>query len=85
MRKRSEQLLDEYKQSVEADVTIETMVAEGVPFVEIIKKAEELHVHAILMGKFGLRGKTEELLFGSTAERVIRASRRPVIVLPIRA
>jgi glycine betaine transporter len=83
MREHTLKRLNEYKESVQADVTIETIVAEGTPFVEIVKKADEFHVHAIVMGKFGLRGKVEELLFGSTAERVIRASRRPVIVLPL--
>ena len=36
-------------------------------------------VHAIVMGT---RGTAESLLFGSTAERVIRVTTRPVIVLP---
>ena len=35
-----------------------------------------------VMGKYGARGSIEKLLFGTTAERVIRGSTRPVITLP---
>jgi nucleotide-binding universal stress UspA family protein len=80
MRQSAESRLQERK---EGDVDVQTMLCEGVPFLEIIKKADELQVHAIVMGKFGARGKVERILFGSTAERVIRASTRPVLVLPL--
>lgn len=63
-------------------VQVETIVSEGVPFLEIVRKAEEFVVDAIVMGKIGERGGLEKLLFGTTAERVLRASNRPVIVLP---
>ena len=42
-------------------------------------------VDAIVMGKVGARGTLETLLFGSTAERVLRGSRCPVVVLPVKA
>jgi len=67
---------------LEKKVELQTVISEGNPFVEIIKKAEEFQVDAVLMGKHGTRGRAEKLLFGSTAERVIRWSTRPVIVLP---
>jgi universal stress protein A len=63
-------------------VEVQTVVCEGTPFVEILRKAEEFQVDAVLMGKHGTRGRAEKLLFGTTAERVIRWSTRPVIVLP---
>lgn len=65
-------------------VEITTLVGEGIPFLDILQKAEELQVDAIVMGKFGARGFAQEkLLFGTTAERVIRGSKCPVIVLPV--
>jgi len=82
MRQNAESRLQEYQERKEGNVDVQTMLCEGVPFLEIIKKADELQVHAIVMGKFGARGKVERILFGSTAERVIRASTRPVLVLP---
>lgn len=63
-------------------VEVEPIVSQGVPFLEIVRKAEEFVVDAIVMGKIGERGGLEKLLFGTTAERVLRASSRPVIVLP---
>jgi nucleotide-binding universal stress UspA family protein len=53
--------------------------------VEILRKAEDFQVDAILMGKHGVRGHIEKLLFGTTAERVIRGTSRAVIVIPVDA
>jgi glycine betaine transporter len=82
MRARAERALAEYTAPPGAEVEVMTIVVEGVPFMEIIKKAEEFHVDAIVMGKFGTSGRIEPYLFGTTAERVARGSSRPVIVLP---
>ena len=83
MRAQAEERLQAYKDKAGSGIRIETIVAEGLPFVEILRKARDFEVHAIVMSKFGVRGKVEEFLFGSTAERVIRAANRPVIVLPL--
>ncbi|HVX14160.1 MAG TPA: universal stress protein [Pirellulales bacterium] len=80
MRARAERALADY--GPRSGVQVMTIVVEGTPFLEIIKKAEELQADAILMGKFGLRGKIDPCLFGTMAEHVIRGSTRPVIVLP---
>lgn len=64
-------------------VSVEIIVAEGAPFLEIAKKAEEFQVDAIVLGTLGAREELSKLLFAATAERVLRASTRPVIVLPI--
>jgi nucleotide-binding universal stress UspA family protein len=65
-------------------VEVDILVSEGTPFVQIIQKAQEFLCDAIVMGKVGGRGLLEKLLFGSTAEKVLRASPCPVVVLPIR-
>lgn len=61
---------------------VDTLVCEGEPYFEIIRKAKDFAVDAIVMSKYGQRNQAKSLLFGSTAEKVIRGSDRPVIVLP---
>ncbi len=89
MKQQAEGAMSQHKQRFLTDpkrnpkVDVQTIVTEGIPFLEILRKSEEFQVGAILLGKQGNRGGLERLLFGSTAERVIRGSRRPVIVLPV--
>ena len=65
------------------EVSIERMIVVGVPFVEILKIARDLDLPMIVMGVRG-RSSTppEELLFGSTAEKVLRGARVPVLCVP---
>jgi nucleotide-binding universal stress UspA family protein len=70
------------KASTPAEIAVDTLISEGLPFLEILRKADDFAVDAIVLGKIGTRGPVEKLLFGSTAEKVLRGSRRPVIVLP---
>ncbi len=89
MKHQADAALAQHKQKFLSDpqrktaVDMQTIVVEGIPFLEILRKSEEFQVGAILLGKQSNRGGIERLLFGSTAEHVIRGSRRPVIVLPI--
>lgn len=83
MRERAEQELQTYKEAAGSRAEIDVIVSAGVPFLEILHKAEDFAVDAIVIGKIGTRGAIEKLLFGSTAEKVLRGSRRPVIVLPL--
>jgi universal stress protein A len=63
-------------------VNIEKMTVIGLPFVEILKIARDLDLPLIIMGVRGRSTPPEELLFGSTAEKVIRGSRVPVLCVP---
>jgi len=83
IRVQAETELAELKESAAGRVEVQTIVCEGVPFVEILRKAEDFDVDAILMGRFGSRGPIEKLLFGTTAEHVMRGSLRAVIVIPV--
>ncbi len=74
--------LQEYSGVVEDSTKIDPLVCEGEPFLEIICKADDFAVDAIVMSKLGTRNQPKTLLFGSTAEKVIRGSKKPVIVLP---
>jgi nucleotide-binding universal stress UspA family protein len=83
MRARAEEALATLKERAAGRVEVQTIVSEGIPFVEILRKAEDFQVDAVLMGKHGMRGHIEKLLFGTTAERVIRGTSRAVIVIPV--
>lgn len=63
-------------------VDIERMIVVGVPFVEILKIARDLDLPMIVMGVRGRSTPPEEILFGSTAEKVLRGTRIPVLCVP---
>jgi nucleotide-binding universal stress UspA family protein len=67
---------------VTGDVDIERMIVVGTPFVEILKIARDLDLPMIIMGMRGRSTQPEELLFGSTAEKVLRGTRVPVLCIP---
>ena len=64
------------------NVNIEKMIVVGLPFVEILKIARDLDLPMIVMGTRGQSTPAEELLFGSTAEKVLRGTRVPVLCVP---
>ena len=82
MRVKANEQLERYAEKSDESTKIDTLVCEGEPFFEIILKANDFAVDAIVMSKLGQRDQPRTLLFGSTAERVIRGSKKPVIVLP---
>ena len=64
-------------------VNVGRMIAVGVPFVEILKIARDLDLPLIVMGVRGRATPPEEFLFGSTAEKVLRLARIPVLCVPL--
>lgn len=58
----------------------ETLIVSGIPYQEILKRAEEDKVSLIVMGTQGRKG-IDHLLFGSNAEKVVRNSRCPVLTV----
>ena len=56
------------------------MVVEGNPSSEILKIAEERRVDVIVLGSIGKTG-LEKFLLGSVAEKVVRNSRHPVLIV----
>ncbi|HVW24486.1 MAG TPA: universal stress protein [Polyangiaceae bacterium] len=57
-------------------------LATGVPYVEINRLAKDIGADLIVMGTRGRTG-FEYLLLGSVAERVVRTSPVPVMVVPV--
>ncbi len=58
----------------------ETFVLPGIPFDEVIKKGKEISADLIVMGTHGRTG-LDHVLFGSTAEKVVRRSPIPVMTV----
>ena len=58
----------------------ETLIVSGIPYEEILKKAQEHQAGLIVMGTQGRTG-LDHLLFGSNAERVVRKALCPVITV----
>jgi nucleotide-binding universal stress UspA family protein len=60
----------------------DSMIVEGAPFVEIVKIAKDLQVDLIAIGMARGSSRVDQLLFGGTAEKVLRASSCPVLCVP---
>ncbi len=82
MQKNALERMKIYASASDSSTNVDTLVCEGEPFFQIIVKAKDFAVDAIVMSKLGQRNQPKSLLFGSTAEKVIRGSDKPVIVLP---
>ena len=69
----------------EKGVKMRRTIAEGAPFTEIMRQARTEKVDLIVIGTYGGRtGELEKIFFGSTAEKVVRASPCPVLCVPLR-
>src|SRR4030095_5362964 len=64
------------------DIPVETMLAWGHPYEVILKKASESDISLIVLGTAGRSADLERALFGSTAEKVLRAAPCPVLCVP---
>ncbi|MGD8990006.1 MAG: universal stress protein [Desulfobacterales bacterium] len=76
------QFSEDVKQQQAGDgfTTDDIIVLRGNPVEEIIKSAEESNCDLIVMGTHG-HGTLEDVMLGSTARRVIRRSKVPVLVV----
>lgn len=85
LREQAEERLRQLVQECRADSgpRLDSMVVIGKPFAEILRIASDLDFSLIVLSIHGRhRGDPEELLFGSTAEKVLRAARIPVLCVP---
>lgn len=62
---------------------VESFVVPGIPYDEIIRKALEIGADLIVIGTHGRTG-LDHVLFGSTAEKVVRKSTIPVMTIRIK-
>ena len=79
-----ERAKQELEKLASSDVTkgarVKTLIKTGKPFIEIIETAGELDVDLIIIATHGHTG-VEHILFGSTAEKVVRKAPCPVLTL----
>ena len=80
----AEKLMEKFCRTHMQDFSnFETYVLPGIPYDEIIKKAESVNADLIVMGTHGRTG-LDHVLFGSTAEKVVRKSPIPVMTIRIK-
>lgn len=65
---------------IPSQTKVQTVLKTGKPFVEIIDTAAELDVDIIIIATHGHSG-VEHILFGSTAEKVVRKAPCPVLTI----
>ncbi|MDQ7815933.1 MAG: universal stress protein [Melioribacteraceae bacterium] len=75
-----EELKSLAKNFIESSIKSETIIRTGKPFVEINETAKDIDADLIIMATHGHTG-VEHLLFGSTAEKVVRKAPCPVLTL----
>jgi nucleotide-binding universal stress UspA family protein len=83
MQKSAWKEMDKWGAEASAAVPeVEKLVVRGVPFVEIIRTAKEHNADMIVIGTHGRTG-IDHMLFGSTAEKVVRKAACPVLTVRI--
>lgn len=75
-----EQLEKLSKSEIPVNIKVKTIVKTGKPFMEIIETASEENIDLIIIATHGHSG-VEHILFGSTAEKVVRKAPCPVLTL----
>jgi len=80
IQKRAEEELKKLADEIQTDIQVETIIKTGKPFVEINETAREKDIDLIIIATHGHTG-VEHLLFGSTAEKVVRKAPCPVLTL----
>jgi len=81
--KAKQRLKDFLQKEGMAGQPLEELICEGIPFLEINKKAADLDADMVIMGNRGNSGDMQTIFFGSTTERVLRFMSRPVLCVPI--
>ena len=66
----------------QAAAKVNKMIVVGIPFVEILRIAKDLDFRLIVMGIKGGMNPIEELLFGGTADKVLRGTHVPIVFVP---
>lgn len=81
LRERGSSELDQLKQKyIGETLSSHTLVRTGKPFLEILTTAQEEDVDLIIMATHGHTG-VEHILFGGTAEKVVRKALCPVLLV----
>jgi universal stress protein A len=77
----AEKMMEKFCQTKMGEFTrYTTAVVSGIPYEEILRKAVETGASLIVLGTHGRTG-IDHLIFGSTAERVVRSAACPVLTI----
>ncbi len=80
IQNRAEEEFKKLTDEIDKSLQVETIIKTGKPFVEINETALEKDIDLIIIATHGHTG-VEHLLFGSTAEKVVRKAPCPVLTL----
>ncbi|MDE3057520.1 MAG: universal stress protein [Bacteroidota bacterium] len=78
--KAEEELKELVEKEIQGEVESEWLVKTGLPFVEIASFAKDENIDLIIVATHGHTG-VEHILFGSTAEKIVRKAPCPVLVV----
>jgi nucleotide-binding universal stress UspA family protein len=89
IRTEGKQIIENFKQELEdircegkcKNVNLKTQIKEGKAYIEILKVVEEENIDLVVMGASGKHG-LDRFVLGSVTERVVRATKNPVMVVP---
>jgi nucleotide-binding universal stress UspA family protein len=77
----AEKMMEKFCQSSLAGFNnYKTAIVTGIPYEEIIRKADDIGSSLIVLGTHGRTG-LDHIIFGSTAERVVRSASCPVLTI----
>jgi nucleotide-binding universal stress UspA family protein len=77
----AEKMMEKFCQTRMGDFTrYTTAIVAGIPYEEVLRKAQETGASLIVLGTHGRTG-IDHLIFGSTAERVVRSAACPVLTI----
>ena len=86
LRQRASDRMNEIlKEHAQLGGRMNSMIVVGKPFAEILRVAVDLDFEMIVLGIHGRhKSDIEQLLFGSTAEKILRGAAIPVVCVPYR-
>lgn len=80
IKELKERLLRCVQEDIRSKMPVESIIVQGVPFVEIVKAAREYAIDLIVMGTHGRTGISHAIM-GSVAETVVRKAHCPVFTV----
>jgi nucleotide-binding universal stress UspA family protein len=83
LQHQAQQRYDELVAGLEVgNAELQLLTVEGIPFLKIVQLARDLDVDMIVMTVHRSTAHFEQFLFGSNAERVLRMTPCPVLIVP---
>jgi nucleotide-binding universal stress UspA family protein len=82
-RREHQQLQDYAAQLRQAGIAAEALLVQGPAADVIVLEADRLRADIIVLGSHG-HGAMHQLMLGSVSDAVLRKTRRPVLIVPVR-